>query len=104
MVVENWELLKYFTSITNDSLPLGRCINNLEVMDAIRNMENLDVTISWLEILCWKYEELIPEVQEQLKTVVKGNVRGDSRMHLDVCLSAMNSELNVEGQGRTAAV
>ena len=93
VVMENWELLKYFTSIPNDSLPLGRCINNLEVTDTIRNMENLDVMISWLAILCWKYEELVREVQEQLETVVKENVRGDSRTYLDVCLSAVNSEL-----------
>ena len=93
VVVENWKLLEYFTLVPNDSLPLGRCIKNPEVMETIRNMESPDVMIFWLAILCWKYEELIPEVQEQLETVVKEVVPGDSRTYLDVCLSTMNLEL-----------
>ena len=93
VVVENWNLLEYFTSVPNDSLPLGRCINNLEVMETIRNMESPEAMIYWLAILCWRYEELIPVVQKQLETVVKEVVRGDSKTYLDVCLSVINLEL-----------
>jgi len=40
IITEKWKLLNYFTLLPGDSLPLRRCINNLELMDVIRNMED----------------------------------------------------------------
>lgn len=54
IVVEKWKLLWYFTLVPNDSQPLRRCINSLELMYAIRGMGNLVALVLWLEILWLK--------------------------------------------------
>jgi len=59
-VVEKWELLEYFTSVPDDSQPLGRCIDNLEPMEAIKNVANPAAMVLWLAILWLKHKELIP--------------------------------------------
>lgn len=91
VTVEKWTLLEYFTSVPEDSRSLRRCVENPELTDVIKNLTNSNVMVHWLAILCWRYEELIPQVQEQLETVVKEIVLGDGRTYLDVCLSVMDS-------------
>ena len=93
IIVEKWALLEYFTSVPEDSQSLKRCIENPELMDIIKNLENPDVMVQWLVILCWRYEELIPQVREQLDAAVKEVVQGDGRTYLDVCLSVVDSGL-----------
>ncbi|KAF9647531.1 hypothetical protein BDM02DRAFT_3116871, partial [Thelephora ganbajun] len=55
----------------DDSRPLKRCIGSPELMDAIADVPNPVAMVLWLEVLWLEYEELIPEVQEQLEAVTK---------------------------------
>jgi len=65
--------------------PLGRSINNLGMMNTIMNMTNL--------ILRLKYRELVPQVWEQLGTVIKDVAQGKRKEALDMYMSVMDSEL-----------
>ena len=93
IVPDKWKLLEYFTSVPDDSRPLRRCIDNPELMDVIKNVEDPAIMVLWLKILWSKYGELIPQVQEQLTTVTKEVARDNRRADLDACLTAMDSEL-----------
>ena len=92
IVTEKWKLLEYFTSVPDDSQPLKRCLDNPELVEAISEVENpaamvLRLTIPWL-----KYNELIPEVREQLEAATK-EVAQRKRADLDMYMSVMDSEL-----------
>jgi hypothetical protein len=93
IVPEKWKLLEYFASIPDDSQPLRRCINNVELMEAIKSIENPIAMALWPEILWLRHKELIPEVREQLETVTKEIAQGRRKGDLEACLSAMDSEL-----------
>jgi hypothetical protein len=93
IVPEKWKLLEYFASIPDDSQPLRRCINNVELMEAIKRTENLSAMTLWPAILWLKYKELIPEVREQLENATKEIAQGRRRGDLEACLSVMDSEL-----------
>ena len=94
IVVEKWKLLEYyFTSVPDDPQPLRRCIDNPELIEAMRNVGNPAAMMLWLEILWLRYKELIPEVREQLETVTKGVAKGRRRTDLDMYLAVMDSEL-----------
>ena len=101
IVVEKWKLLEYFTSVPDDSQPLRRCVDNPELMNAIRNVENPAAMVLWLAILWLKYKELIPQVQEQLETITKEVARGRRRTDIDIYLSLMDSELKKAGDALT---
>jgi len=79
--------------VPDDSQPLRRCIDSLELMDAIANVENPAAMVLWLTILWLKYKESIPQVQEQFETVPKEVAQGRRRMDLDMYLSVMDSKL-----------
>jgi len=64
IVVEKWKLLEHFTSVPDDSQPLRRCIDNPELMEAIKNVANPAGMVLWLAILWLKRKELIPGVRE----------------------------------------
>ena len=93
IVTEKWKLLEYFTAVPDDSQPLKRCIDNPDLMEAIRNVDNPAAMVLWLAILWLKYKELIPQVQEQLETVTKEVAQGRRRTDLEMYLSVMDSEL-----------
>ena len=93
IIAEKWKLLEYFGSIPDDFDPLKRCINNPDVMDAIRNVKNPDASFHWLAISWQKYGELIPKVQAQLVAVTKEVAQGERRKDLDMYLSTIDSEL-----------
>ena len=93
IVTENWELLEHFTSVTDDSQPLKRCLDNPELMDAILAVDNPVAMFLWLEILCLKYNELVPEVREKLGAATKEVAMGTRRMDLDMYMSVMDSKL-----------
>ena len=92
IVTENWKLLEYFTSVPDDSQPLRRCIDNPELMDAIREVENPAAIVLWLALLWLKYKELIPQVQEQLEAATKEVAQGRRKTDLDMYLSVIDSE------------
>ena len=92
IVVEKWKLLESFMSVPDDSQPLRRCVDNPELMDAIKNVANPVAMVLWLAILWLKYE-LIPQVQEQLEAVTKEVAQGRRRTDLDMYLSVMDGEL-----------
>jgi hypothetical protein len=81
--------LEYFASVPDDSQPLRRCIDNPELMDAIKRTENLTAMALWPAILWLKYRELIHEVREQLETATKEIAQG----RRGGTLSVMDSEL-----------
>ena len=79
IVPEKWKLLEYFASVPDDSQPLRRCLDNLELVDAISVVENPAALAHWLLILWLHYKELIPEVREQLETKTKEVAQGQGR-------------------------
>jgi len=104
IVTDTWKLLEYFTSVPDDSQPqtwrvpydpqpLKRCLDNPELIDAIRNVESPDAMGLWLKILWVKYKELTPQVREQLEAVTKEFTQSSRKTDLDGCLSVMGSEL-----------
>jgi len=104
IVAEKWKLLEYAISVPDDSQPkfwcvpydpqpLRRCLDNPELIEAIRNVESPDAMGLWLKILWVKYKELIPQVREQLEVVTKEFAQGSRKTDLDGCLSVMDSEL-----------
>ena len=65
IVTGKWKLLEYFTAVPDDSQPLRGCIDNPELMEAIKKILNPAAMVLWLA--SWpKFKELIPQVQEQL--------------------------------------
>ena len=93
IVPEKWKLLEYVTSVPDDSQPLKRCVDNHELMEAIKNVENPAAMTLWMAILWLKYKDLIPRVREQLETSTKEVAQGRRRTDLEMYLSAMDSEL-----------
>ena len=104
IVTEAWKLLENFTSVPDelqpqdwavlyDPQPFRRCLDNPELIDAIKKVDSPDALVLWLNILWLKYTELIPQVREQLETVTKEFAQGNRKADLDGCLSVMDSEL-----------
>ena len=93
IVVDKWRLLEHFSSVPDDSQSLRRCIDNPELMDAIKNVENPAAMVLWLAILWLRYKELIPRIQKQLEIVTKEVAQGRRRTDLDMYLSVIDSEL-----------
>ena len=93
IVTDKWKLLEYFPSVPDDSLPLKRCVDNPELMDKIRNVENPDAMTLWMKILWLKYKELVPAVQQQLETVTKEVAQGGRSGELETYQTAIESEL-----------
>ena len=90
IVAGKWSLLKDFISDPDDdSEPLRRCLGNPELIDAIPNVGSPGARALWLAILWLRYEELSRDVQEKLKAATREVPKAD----LDVCLSAVDSEL-----------
>lgn len=92
-VIKKWELLQYFTSVPDDSLPLRRCIDNLNLVGMIKNLENPAVIILWLMILWHKQKTLTPQIQEQLEWGIQEVIQGNRREDHNRCLAMMDSEL-----------
>ena len=79
--------------VPDDPQPLRRCIENPELMEAIKNVSNPAGMVLWLAILWLEYKELIPRVQEQFEMVTKEVAQGRRRSDLNMYLSVMNQEL-----------
>ncbi|KAF9784029.1 hypothetical protein BJ322DRAFT_1068234 [Thelephora terrestris] len=93
IVTEKWKLLEYFASVPDDSQPLKRCLDNPEVTDVISEVNDPTAMVLWLAILWLKYNELIPQVREQLEEITKRLAQGTRRTDLDMYMSVMDSEL-----------
>ena len=93
IVAEKWKLLEHFTSIPKDSQLLRKCIDNPELMGAIRDVGDSAASFLWLGILWLKYRELIPEVRGQLEAITKDVAQGRRRSDLDRYLTMIESEL-----------
>jgi len=93
IVTEKWKLLEYYASVPSDSRPLRRCIDNPQLMGAIKNVANPAALGLWLEILWSRYGELVPQVRNQLETVTREISQGRRRLDLDRCLKALDAEL-----------
>jgi len=88
---EKWKLLEHITLIPDDSKPLRRCLDNLELVDepVARNL--------WLEILWSRCTELLPAVRKKLETVT-GNIAREADLdasgpNVERYLFNMNSKL-----------
>ena len=84
---EKWTLLEHFKLVPSDLQSLQGCINNVDLMDEVKNVDNPRAIVLWVEILWSKYMELIPEVQKQLKMVTEEIAQNEK----DICLSASQS-------------
>jgi hypothetical protein len=93
IVPEKWTLLEYFTSVPGNLHPLQICINNPDLIDEVRNVDNPRAVVLWVEILWFKYEELIPKVREQLKMVTKEIAQNERGVHLGTSQSHINQYL-----------
>lgn len=92
IVPNKWRLLEYLTSVPDDSKPLRRCLDNPDLMDAIRDVDEPSAMVLWLAMLWLKYTELIPVVREQLEAATREVVRGSRKTDLDMYVSLMESE------------
>ena len=92
IATEKWKLLEYFTSVPDDSQPLRRCIDNPDLIDVIKGMDNQAASFLWLGILWLKYKELSPQVRVQLENATKELAKG-RRTDLEAYLTTVDSEL-----------
>ena len=104
IVPEKWQLLKYFTSVPDNSQPFRRCIDNQDLIEVVWDMDNPAPSFLWLMILWLKYEELIPEVRTQLENVTRKVGKGRRRMDLDVYLAGMDSESHQAARSALSAL
>jgi len=93
ILIDSWKLLEYFTSVPGHSQSLKRCLDNPDLIHALRAMGNLDIMALWLEILCWKYKGLAPQIQEQLGEVLEETAQDGDRTYADICQSVIDSQL-----------
>jgi len=98
IVPEKWTLLKHF-ALVPDGLLCGY-INNLNLMDKIRNVDHPMAMVFWVEVLWAKYAELTSEVQGQLAKVTKEIVHNEreedpsrSQSYIDKYLANVTAEL-----------
>ena len=97
IVKDKWKLLEYFPSVPDDSQPLRKCVDNPELVDAIRDMNRavadpVAMTL-WMKILWLKYKELDPTVQWQLEKATKQVAKSGRRADLEIYQAAVESEL-----------
>jgi hypothetical protein len=99
IVPEKFALLEDLKSVPDDFQSLRSCINNPDLMDTIKNVENPMAIVHWVMVLWSRYAELGCEVREQLEAVTKEIVRKEQRLGYDAsrslvgkCLSDMASE------------
>ena len=93
IVTEKWKLLEHSTSVPDDSQPLRRCIDNPDLIGAIKDMDNPAVLSLWLKILWLKEKELIPEVRGKLEAITREDPHGKERADLERALESMQAEL-----------
>ena len=93
ILTEKWKLLECFTSVPDDSQPLRRCIDNSDLLDVIKDMDNQAALFLWLAVLWLKYKELIPQVRVQLENITKELGQGGRRTDLDTYQETIDSEL-----------
>ena len=93
IITEKWELLESFDLIPDDSRPFKKCIDNPDLMDAIKDMGDAVAMAIWLKILWLKYGELIEEVKERLVAVTREIGQGRRRTDLDKWMLALEEEL-----------
>ena len=89
IAADQWGLLNRCISDPEDSEPFRRCLGNPELIDAIPDVGNPPARVLWLAILWLRYEELDSGVRKKLKAAT----RALSREDFEVCLSALESEL-----------
>ena len=100
VVKDKWELLKHLTSVPADSQPLGRCLGNPDLVDAISQVKNPDIVVIWWMVLWSRYEKLIPEVQKRFDKAVKGAQWEDVDRYLSVTkLESEEAEKELLGYG-----
>jgi len=92
IVKDKWKLLEYFPSIPDDSQPLRKCVDNPDLVEAIRKTADPVVTTLWVKILWLKYQELLPTVREELERVTKEVAKSGRRADLEIYQAAIESE------------
>jgi len=90
---EDWGLLEYLSLVPDDFQPLRKCVNNPELIQAIRNTEHQTPMLNWLPILWLKYRELEPHIRVELEAFTGEMSRGRKRTVLSTCQSTVETEL-----------
>jgi len=84
VVTKKWNLLEYFAAVPGNSPPLRRCLDNPELMGIVGDVEEPAAMVLWLAILWLKYNELVPEVREELDAATKAVAQGNRKTDLDM--------------------
>jgi len=94
IVPKNWELLRDLTPLPDDFPLLLSCINNLELMNVIKTIDNPLAFACWAETLWLKYTELTPDVREQLEAVTKETAKKEPIQHFETSQSRIDKHLS----------
>lgn len=97
IIPEKWTLLKHFTSVPDNLQHLHGHINNLGLMDEVRNVDNPMAVVLLVEILWLKYAELIPGVKEKLEMVTREIAQNEGGVDLDTSQSYIDKYLSNVG-------
>jgi hypothetical protein len=87
IVAEKLGLLEGLKSVPDDFQPLRSCINNPDLVDAIKGVGHPTAIVHWVTILWLKYGELDPRVRDQLEAVTKEIARNEQGLHFDASKS-----------------
>ena len=97
IIPEKWTLLKHFTSVPDNLQHLHGYINNLGLIDEVRNVDNPMAVVLLVEILWLKYAELIPGVKEKLEMVTREIAQNEGGVDLDTSQSYIDKYLSNVG-------
>ena len=90
VVPDTWALLEHPMSFPYGFHPPRSCINNPDLMDAVRGVDDPRAVMHWVGFLWLKYGELDPGVLAQLKAVTTEIARNErEREHFDVSRSCV---------------
>ena len=87
IVVEKLGLLEDLKSVPDDFQPLRSCINNPDLVDAIKGVGHPTAIVYWVTILWLKYGVLDSGVRDQLEAVTKEIARNERGRHFNASQS-----------------
>jgi len=93
IVPEKWMLLRSLMSVPDDLQPLCRYLNNSELMEEIKKVDNPMALVLWVEILWLKYTQLSPKMQIRLEVITKEIAQNEKEAGLDLSQSNVNQYL-----------
>jgi hypothetical protein len=87
IVTEKLGLLEDLKSVPDDFQPLRTCINNPDLIDAIKDAGNTMAILHWVAILWLKYGELDSRVRDRLEAITKEVAQNERGPYFDASRS-----------------